>query len=134
METCRSRGCVHAAQRGSKAKLVRSAWRVVFAGLVTFYFSGAALSKDASDGDDEPAKAASTPNLYLDLRTYYTTVPAGSLSLGFGNSALFATLPTLATLSTLMTLPTLPTGKPEHRRRCSAHGRFQRSRLGLWRI
>ena len=43
-------------------------------------FCGAALSKDASDSDDEPAKAASTPNLYLDLRTYYTTVPAGSLT------------------------------------------------------
>ena len=93
----------------AKAALIRSTCRVALAGLVSLCFCGAALSKDASDGDDEPAKAASTPNLYLDLRTYYTTVPAGSLSLGFGNSALFATLPTLATLSALTTLPTLPT-------------------------
>ena len=91
----------------SKAALTRTSCRVALAGLVSFCFCGAAMSKGANDGDDEPATAASTPNLYLDLRTYYTTVPAGSLSLGFGNSALFATLPTLATLSTLTTLPTL---------------------------
>jgi hypothetical protein len=90
----------------AKAALIRSTCRVALAGLVSFYFCGVALGKDADDGDDEPA--ASTPNLYLDLRTYYTTVPAGSLSLGFGNSALFSTLPTLATLSALTTLPTLP--------------------------
>jgi hypothetical protein len=99
------------------AAFIRLTCRVALAGLVSFYFCGAALSKDASDGDDEPAKADSAPNLYLDLRTYYTTVPAGSLSLGFGNSALFATLPTLATLSALTTLPTLPTlSSPASRR------------------
>jgi opacity protein-like surface antigen len=101
----------------AKAALIRSTCRVALTGPVSLCFCGAALSKDASDSDDEPAKAASTPNLYLDLRTYYTTVPAGSLSLGFGNSALFATLPTLATLSALTTLPTLPTlSSPASRR------------------
>src|SRR6266404_4792902 len=61
------------------------------------------------------AAAAATPNLYLDLRTYYTTVPTGSLSLGFSNSALFATLPNLATLSALTTFADLVVaGKPEH--------------------
>jgi len=88
----------------AKAALVRSGRCVALAGLVSLCFCGAALCKDANDGDGEPTKADSTPNLYLDLRTYYTTVPAGSLSLGFGNSALFATLPTLATLTTLPTL------------------------------
>ena len=91
----------------AKAALIRSSRCVALAGLVSLCFCGAALCKDANDGDDEPAKADSAPNLYLDLRTYYTTVPASSLSLGFGNSALLATLPTLATLSALTTLPTL---------------------------
>jgi len=93
----------------AKAALFRSSRCVALAGLVSLCFCGAALSKNTDDGEDEPAKEAATPNLYLDLRTYYTTVPAGSLSLGFGNSALFATLPTLATLSALTTLPSLPT-------------------------
>jgi hypothetical protein len=93
----------------AKAAHIWSTRCVALAGLVSLYFCGVALGKDADDGEDEPAKAASTPNLYLDLRTYYTTVPSGSLSLGFGNSALFSTLPTLATLSALSTLPTLPT-------------------------
>jgi hypothetical protein len=44
--------------------------------------------------DDEPEKPASTlPNLYLDLRTIYTTVPANTLAIGFRN---FTALPTLS--------------------------------------
>jgi hypothetical protein len=95
-------------QRGSKAKLVRSASRVALAGLVTFYFSGAALSKDVDDGD-QPAKPASAlPNIYLDLRTNYATVPANTLSIGFSNPSLFATLTTFANLTSLTNLTTLP--------------------------
>jgi len=109
LDTCWCRRRIRAAQRGSKAALVRSARRVALAGLVSLSFSGLALSKDADDGDDESAKAASIPNIYLDLRTNYASFPANSLSIGFGHSALFATLPTLTTLSTLTTLPTLPT-------------------------
>ena len=41
------------------------------------------------------------PNLYLDLRTIYTTVPAGALSIGFSAP------PLLATLSALTAQPTL---------------------------
>ena len=104
METCRSGARVHAAQRGSKAKLVRSAWRVALAGLVTFYFSGAALGKDADD--DQPAMPASAlPNIYLDLRTNYATVPANTLAIGFSNPSLFTSLATLATLTSLTNLP-----------------------------
>ena len=50
----------------AKAALIRSTCRVALAGLVSLCFCGAALCKDANDGDDEPAKADSTPNLYLD--------------------------------------------------------------------
>jgi hypothetical protein len=38
--------------------------------------------------DDEPEAAATLPNLYLDLRTSYSTVPAGTLSIGFSNPSL----------------------------------------------
>jgi hypothetical protein len=68
------------------------------------------VAKDADD-DEEPAKAApAIPNLYLDLRTNYGTVPAGALSLGFGNTALFTTLQTLQNLTPGTVLPTLPSG------------------------
>lgn len=94
------------------AVCVRSACRVAFAGLVLVCFSGLALGKDADDDDDESAKAASSPNLYLDLRTNYATFPAGSLSFGFGNFGLFAgqhpALSTLASHAGLANLPTLP--------------------------
>jgi len=35
--------------------------------------------------DDAPAKP-DVPNIYLDLRTIYATIPAGTLGLGFGNT------------------------------------------------
>jgi hypothetical protein len=90
--------------------MIRSAWRVTLAALLSLYFSDLALAKDAVDSDDEPAKPASTlPNIYLDLRTNYATVPAGALSIGLGNSALFATLQTIQTLANLQALTGLPT-------------------------
>lgn len=95
----------------ASAARVRPACRVAFAGLVLVCFSGIALGKDAEDGEDESAKAASTPDLYLDLRTNYATFPAGSLSFGFGNFGLFAGQhPALSKLASLagLTLPTLP--------------------------
>jgi hypothetical protein len=71
---------------------------------------GPVLAKDADD-DEEPTKAApAIPNLYLDMRTNYGTVPAGALSLGFGNTALFTTLQTLQQLTPGNGLPTLPAG------------------------
>src|SRR5437879_11728151 len=67
------------------------------------------MAKD-DDDDDQPAKPASTlPNIYLDLRTNYATVPANTLSIGLGNQALYATLPVLTTLTALPILPSLPT-------------------------
>jgi len=114
--TCWSGRRVDATQRGSKATLIRPACRVALAGLLSLYFSGLAMSKDKDDSDDESAKPASTlPNIYLDLRTNYATVPANALSIGFSNPSLFSALTTLRTLASLTDLtnlttrPTLPT-------------------------
>jgi hypothetical protein len=99
---------VRDAQRGAKATPARSSCRAALAGLLSFCFSGVALGQDNSD--DQSAKADSTlPNIYLDLRTNYATVPANSLSIGFSNTSLFSTLATLQSLSTLTNSPTLPT-------------------------
>ncbi len=83
---------------------------MTFAGLVSFAFSGVAIGQDADDSDDPPAKSASAfPNIYLDLRTNYATVPAGALSIGLGNSSLFTTLQSIQTLTNLQALTGLPT-------------------------
>jgi hypothetical protein len=49
----------------------------------------------AADEEDAPAKPA-VPNIYLDLRTTYATIPAGTLGLGFGNTSLSAAFVALA--------------------------------------
>ncbi len=73
--------------------------------------AGPALAGD--DGDEAPAPWR--PNIYLDLRTNYGTVPANSLSIGFGNLPVFSTLSNLRTLidpamlTAAPVLPTLPT-------------------------
>lgn len=56
---------------------VRSAGRAALAGLVSFCFSGLALSKDA-DGND--AAASTPPNIYLDLRTLPDHLCAAAIS------------------------------------------------------
>jgi hypothetical protein len=71
----------------------------------------------AEDDDDGAVKTGSTktgstwPTTYLDLRTTYGTAPAGSLPIGFGNTALFTALQTLA-LSTGNTAPAIPRSLP----------------------
>jgi opacity protein-like surface antigen len=90
--------------------LVRPTYRVALAGLILCCFSGLAAAKDEDDSHNGSAKAGPTlPNLYLDLRTTYATVPANTLSIGLGNSALFAMLPRLPVLPTSPILPVLPT-------------------------
>ena len=70
--------------------------------LAVVVLSGLAFGKDNSDDEDDAAKPKpALPNLYLDLRTIYSTVPAGALSFGFSAP------PLLATLSALTALPTL---------------------------
>ncbi len=94
----------------SKTRLAKLASRTALVGLALLLFSGAVLGKDKDDSDDTSAKAVSTlPNIYLDLRTNYTTVPANTLSIGFSNPSLSTAIATLQTLSALTNSPTLPT-------------------------
>lgn len=76
------------------------------AGALCVCFSGFALAKD--DDDDGSSNGASkTPNIYLDMRTAYANVPAGSLPVGFGSPALVTALQSLA-LSRANNLPARP--------------------------
>ncbi|MGY3602955.1 MULTISPECIES: hypothetical protein [unclassified Bradyrhizobium] len=58
--------------------------------------------------DDDGAISASIPAVYLDLRTSYAQVPAGSLAFGFGHPTLFDALRRLATPNRAA----FPTGLP----------------------
>jgi hypothetical protein len=77
--------------------------------LTSLCFSDLAQSKDNKDNSDDDngsAKVASTlPNIYLDLRTIYTAVPANSLFIGFSPASLSSIVSALQTLSTLTDLP-----------------------------
>lgn len=70
-----------------------------------------ALAADDADVATGPWR----PNLYLDLRTNYSTLPANSLSIGLATFSPYATLSNFrslidaATLQTPPTLPVLPT-------------------------
>ncbi|WP_249150948.1 hypothetical protein [Bradyrhizobium japonicum] len=48
-----------------------------------------------ADDDSDSAKKPTVPTMYLDLRTYYAQIPAGSLAFGFGHPSFFAAVPTL---------------------------------------
>ena len=61
----------------------------------------------AADEKDESAKP-DVPNLYLDLRTIYATIPAGTLGIGLGNTSLSAAFQALAARRGT----TLPNGLP----------------------
>lgn len=67
--------------------------------------AGSAFAAD--EEEDEPAKPTA-PNIYLDLRTTYATIPAGTLGLGFGNTSLSAAFEALAAQRGA----TLPNGLP----------------------
>ena len=97
----------------SKSQLAKPAFCMALVAMASLSLSGIARGEDKDGGGDPPAKAASAlPNIYLDLRTNYATVPANALSIGFGNSTLstaIATLQTLSTLTNSQAVATLPT-------------------------
>lgn len=65
-------------------------------------FSGPVLGKDTGDDEDDGGSARpALPNLYLDMRTIYSTLPAGSLSIGFSTPPLLSTLVNLSSLRNL---------------------------------
>ncbi|TWB50863.1 hypothetical protein FBZ94_111195 [Bradyrhizobium sacchari] len=61
----------------------------------------------AEDDEDKPAKPV-VPNIYLDMRTIYSAIPAGTLGLGFGTTSLSAAFEALA----VQRGTTLPNGLP----------------------
>ena len=82
------------------------ALRIAAIGLLSLAVSaGAAVADEAEE--DAPAKPA-LPNIYLDLRTIYAAIPAGTLGLGFGNTSLSAAFEALAARRGT----TLPNGLP----------------------
>jgi hypothetical protein len=92
----------------SRIKPVKLASGVALAALASLSLSGFALGKDKDDGDDSSAKDIWPPNIYLDLRTTYATIPANTLAIGLGNASLSTAFPVLATLSNLPSLPSGP--------------------------
>jgi hypothetical protein len=67
--------------------------------LVSFCVTGLALGKDDGEGEEDAAKAKpALPNFYLDMRTIYATLPAGSLSIGFSAPPLLSRLTNLSSL------------------------------------
>lgn len=52
----------------------------------------------AAEPDDDEDSASAFPNIYLDMRTNYFTVPPGTLALGFNNTL---SLPALSSLSSV---------------------------------
>lgn len=84
----------------------RPALRAVALGLACVTVSASAAFAAEAD-EDAPAKPT-VPNIYLDLRTSYATIPAGTLGLGFGNTSLSAAFQALAARRST----TLPNGLP----------------------
>ncbi len=70
-----------------------------------------AKDKGEDDGDGDAKQAPTVPTMYLDMRTSFSTIPAGSLPIGLGNTALFTALESLA-LAGGKALPALPASLP----------------------
>jgi len=76
-------------------------WRksIAVASLLAFAAACATAAVAGEDNDAKAAKPASQlPNIYVDMRTNYFTVPAGTLNIGFGNAL---SLPSLSSLSSV---------------------------------
>jgi hypothetical protein len=82
----------------------RVASRAAAGALSLLSVCSAALGKEPEDSDDASVKP-SLPNVYLDLRTIYTTLPANTLAIGFSAPPLLATLSALTALPTNLSSP-----------------------------
>ncbi|MEH2474617.1 opacity protein-like surface antigen [Nitrobacteraceae bacterium AZCC 2161] len=92
MEVCRS-SHTSSGRQGGNAWLARASC-LALGVLVSCCLPGLALGKDDDDSDEASTKKKSTlPNIYLDLATFYTSVPANTLAIGFRN---VTSLPTLS--------------------------------------
>jgi hypothetical protein len=72
--------------------------RIAMALAALFAVPGTAFARDAGEDDAKAAGASQLPNVYLDMRANYSTVPAGTLNIGFGNAL---SLPSLSSLSSV---------------------------------
>jgi hypothetical protein len=76
----------HRVPQGPWLRPARSARHLALGLLLSLRLSSVAFGKDNGDDDDDTAKPKPTlPNFYLDMRTIYSTVPAGALSFGFSS-------------------------------------------------
>ena len=81
----------------NRIRVTSSAYlKAALAGALCICFTGLGLAKDDDDDDGSSNGASKTPNIYLDMRTTYANVPAGSLPIGFGSPALVSALQALA--------------------------------------
>ena len=80
------RGSHRSLRAGGANRLARAFGAV--AALAMIASLGCQDMAQGADLDDDEPDAAALPNLYLDLRTSYSTVPAGTLSIGFSNPSL----------------------------------------------
>jgi hypothetical protein len=98
----------HQASRRPWFGLARSAGGAALGMLLTLCLCSLALANDEDDDEEDAAKTKpALPNVYLDVRTIYSTLPAGSLSIGFSAPPLLATLANLSSLRT----PTSPSNR-----------------------
>ncbi|RZN06479.1 hypothetical protein CWO91_29175 [Bradyrhizobium genosp. SA-3] len=84
----------------------RTALKAAF-GVVLICRAADSLAADADDSDSKPA----FPTMYLDLRTYYAQIPAGSLAFGFGHPSFFSAVQNLAKPNGAMLSTGLPAAK-----------------------
>jgi hypothetical protein len=87
-------------------------WRPVWGAVAltnVLVYSGPTFGKDGDD--DEAPKSSGVPNVYIDFRTNYAYVPAGSLSFGLGETSLFTALSQIVTLANVASVPNAP-GRP----------------------
>ena len=68
--------------------------------LASLCCSGIAFASDNGDDEEAASTKPALPNIYLDVRTIYATLPAGALSIGFSAPPLLSTLSNLSSIAT----------------------------------